>query len=124
MKFTIERSNYCYQVKPFGLKNARPTYQRLMDKIFHELFGKTMEVYVDDMVVNLVKAEQHATDLEGVFSKVRRHEMRLNPEKYFFDITGGKFLEFMIAQRGIEANPDKCEAILAMRSPTCLKKVQ
>jgi len=109
---------------PFGLKNAGATYQRLMDKIFHELLGKTMEVYVDNMVVKSVTARQHATDLEAVFAKVRRHNLRLNPEKCFFGVGGGKFLGFMIMQRGIEANPDKCEAILSMRSPTCLKEVQ
>jgi len=36
---------------PIGLKNAGATYQRLMDKIFHDLLGRIMEVYVDDMVV-------------------------------------------------------------------------
>jgi len=50
--------------------------------------------------------------------------MRLNPEKSFFGVTTGKFLGFMITQRGIEANPDKCEAILSMRSLSSLKEVQ
>jgi len=57
MTFMIERSNYCYQVIPFGLKNVEATYQRLMDKIFHDLLGKTIEVYVDDMVVKSAKDE-------------------------------------------------------------------
>jgi len=63
----------------FGLKNAEATYQRLTDKISHELLGKTIEVYVDDMVVKSVRAKPHATDLEAVFARVRRHNMRLNP---------------------------------------------
>jgi len=111
-------------VIPFGLKDARATYQRLMDKIFHELLGKTMEVYVDDMMVKSLLAENHAKDLEVVFATVRKHDLRLNPEKCFFGVGGGKFLGFMITQRGIEANPDKCVAVLNMRSPTCLKEVQ
>ncbi|CAL2256238.1 unnamed protein product [Prunus armeniaca] len=41
--FIIERGTYCYKVMPFGLKNARAIYQRLV--------SKTMEVYVDDMLV-------------------------------------------------------------------------
>jgi len=45
--FMTERSNYYYQVISFSLKNVGATYQCLMDKIFHDLLGKTMEVYVD-----------------------------------------------------------------------------
>ena len=122
--FMTDMSNYCYRLMPSGLKNAGATYQRLMDKIFQGLLGRTMEVYVDDMVVKSAKAEGHAADLEVVFDRVRRHDLRLNPKKCFFGVGGGKFLGFIITQRGIEANPDKCEAIMHMRSPACLKEVQ
>jgi len=122
--FMTERSNFWYRVMPFGLKNAVATYQRLMDKIFNDLLGKTMEVYVDDMVVKSQKAEHHSTDLETVLAKVRKHDLRLNPDNCVFRVGGGKFLGFMITQRGIEANPDKCEAILGMRSSACVKEVQ
>jgi len=70
-----------------------------MDRVFHDLLGKTMEVYVDNMVVKSVKADQHVADLEGVPARFRRHDMRLNPKKCFFGVGGGKFLEFMITQR-------------------------
>nr|KYP48663.1 hypothetical protein KK1_029643 [Cajanus cajan] len=43
--------------------------------------------------------------------------MRLNPDKCVFGVQGGKFLGFMITCRGIEANPDKCQALINMRSP-------
>jgi len=49
--FMTEGENYCYKVMPFGLKNEGATYQRLMDKVFKDLIGNTIEVYVDDMVV-------------------------------------------------------------------------
>jgi len=94
-----------------------------MDKIFYELLGKTMEVYVDDMVVKSSRVEHHAANLKAVFSRVRKHDLRLNPEKCFFGVGGGKSLGFMITHRGIVANPDKCGAVLSMRSPTCLKEV-
>jgi len=48
----------------------------------------------------------------------------LNPEKCVFGVRGGKFLGFMLTSKGIKANPDKCEAIMKMRSPTNLKEVQ
>jgi len=50
--------------------------------------------------------------------------MRLNPEKYVFGVPTGKFLGFMLTARGIEANPDKCAAIVEMRSPKNLKEIQ
>src|SRR5215468_4314535 len=50
--------------------------------------------------------------------------MKLNPEKCVFGVASGKFLGFMVTQRGIKVNPEKIEAIMGMPSPTCLKEVQ
>nr|KYP55910.1 Transposon Ty3-G Gag-Pol polyprotein [Cajanus cajan] len=112
--FITDRANYCYRVRPFGPKNAGATYQWLMDKVFHQQIGRNMEVYVDDMMVKTTSAKAHATDLAEVFGQIKRHNMRLNPEKCVFGIQGGKFLGFMITSREIEANPEKCKAIIQM----------
>nr|KYP60498.1 Transposon Ty3-G Gag-Pol polyprotein [Cajanus cajan] len=122
--FITEMANYCYRVMPFGLKNAGATYQRLMNKIFHHQIGRSMEVYVDDMVVKSSDVSAHTQDLTDVFQALRQHQMRLNPEKCVFGVSGDKFLGFMLSNRGIEANPVKCQAILDMKSPTTLKEVQ
>ncbi|XP_020225377.1 uncharacterized protein LOC109807267 [Cajanus cajan] len=71
--FVTESANYCYQVMPFGLKNAGAIYQRLMDKIFGNQIGRIMEVYVDDMVVKLADTLAHVTDLAEVFRALRKH---------------------------------------------------
>nr|KYP50316.1 Transposon Ty3-G Gag-Pol polyprotein [Cajanus cajan] len=84
--FITDHANFCYRVMPFGLKNARATYQRLMDKVFHQQIGQNMEVYVDDMVVKITSAGGHAADLAEVFSQIRKHNMRLNTEKCVFDV--------------------------------------
>ncbi|XP_014506403.1 uncharacterized protein LOC106766164 [Vigna radiata var. radiata] len=122
--FITERSNYCYEVMPFGLKNVGATYQRLMDKVFQNQIGKCMEVYVDDMVVRSRSVEEHLRDLEEVLHQVRKFGMRLNPLKCTFGVAAGKFLGFMLTTRGIEANPDKCRTVLELRSPNNLKEVQ
>nr|KYP62161.1 Transposon Ty3-I Gag-Pol polyprotein [Cajanus cajan] len=122
--FITNHANYCYRVMPFDLKNAGATYQRLMDKVFHQQIGRNMEVYVDDMVVKTTSAADHAADLAEVFSQIRRHNMRLNPEKCVCGVQGGNFLGFMITSRGIEANPEKCKAIIQMQSPQTVKEVQ
>ncbi|XP_052728231.1 uncharacterized protein LOC108329042 isoform X1 [Vigna angularis] len=119
-----ERANYCYDVMPFGLKNAGATYQRLMDRVFADQIGRCMEVYVDDMVVRSRSVEDHVRDLEEVFRQVRKYNMRLNPTKCTFGVPSGKFLGFMLTTRDIEVNPDKCRTVLEMRSPQKLKEVQ
>ncbi|XP_020205839.1 uncharacterized protein LOC109791001 [Cajanus cajan] len=63
-------------------------------------------------------------DLLEVFHQLRKCDMRLNPEKCVFGVSGGKFLDFMLSARGIEANPEKCQAVISMRSPQNLKEVQ
>nr|KYP53958.1 Transposon Ty3-I Gag-Pol polyprotein [Cajanus cajan] len=77
--FITDSANYCYQVMPFGLKNAGATYQRLMNKVFRHQLGRNMEVYVDDMVVKSRDLEQHVIDLSKVFQQLRKYDMRLNP---------------------------------------------
>jgi len=76
------------------------------------------------MVVKSPSHHQHAEDLAAVFSALRQYNLRLNPDKCVFGVDRGKFLGFMLTQRGIEANPEKCKAIIEMRNPTTIKEVQ
>jgi len=76
------------------------------------------------MVVKSPSHHQHAEDLSIVFSTLRQYNLRLNPDKCVFGVDQGKFLGFMLTQCGIEANPEKCKAIIEMRSPTTVKEVQ
>ena len=64
ISFITERGLYCYKVMSFGLKNTGMTYQKLVNKIFRELIGKTMEVYIDDMLVRSFKALDHIAHLK------------------------------------------------------------
>ncbi|XP_060972375.1 uncharacterized protein LOC133038292 [Cannabis sativa] len=54
--FITERGTFCYKVMPFGLKNAGATYQRLVNRMFADMLGKRMEVYIDDMLVKSLAA--------------------------------------------------------------------
>jgi len=122
--FMIELSCYCYKVMPFGLKNAGATYQRLMDRVLAPMLGQNVQVYVDDMVVTSQQREQHVADLEELFTTIIKYRLKLNPKKCVFEVEAGKFLGFLLTERGIEANPKKCAAIIAMRSLISVKKVQ
>ncbi|RDX92741.1 hypothetical protein CR513_25080, partial [Mucuna pruriens] len=122
--FITDSRAYCYKVMPFGLKNTKAMYQRLMDKIFEGLIGNEVEVYVNGMVVKSTIAKDHCKALGRVFQVLRRHQLKLNPEKCSFGVQAGKFLGFMLTERGIEANLKKCQAIINMRSPRTIKEVQ
>ncbi|XP_058068612.1 uncharacterized protein LOC131217667 [Magnolia sinica] len=100
--FVTDKGLYCYRVMPFGLKNTRATYQRLVNQMFARQIGHTMEVYVDDMLVKSIKASDHLTDLGETFGVLREYQMKLNPAKYVFGVESGKFLGFQVSQQGIE----------------------
>ena len=109
---------------PFGLKNAGATYQVLVTKMFRSLLGSTMEVYIDDMLVKSKQRQDHVTHLQQVFDILRKYGMKLNPLKCAFRVSAGKFLGFMVTQRGIESNPLQLKAILQSPAPSSKKEVQ
>lgn len=115
--FIIDRGLYCYKVMLFGLKNIDVTYQRFVNKMFSRKIGKTMEVYVDDMLVKSKLTVDHVAYLGKMFEVLTKYQMKLNPLKCMFGIALGKFLGFMVNEGGIEANPEKIQALLEMTSP-------
>ena len=122
--FITSQGLYCDKVMPYGLKNARATYQRLVNKMFSKQIGRNMEVYVDDMLVKSKEELTHLDDLKETFTTLKQYQMRLNPSKCVFGVASGKFLGIMVSQRGIEANPEKVQAIINMASPKTVKEVQ
>ncbi|RVW24703.1 Retrovirus-related Pol polyprotein from transposon 297 [Vitis vinifera] len=122
--FITPHDLYCYKVMPFGLKNAGATYQRLMTKIFKPLIGHTVEVYIDDIVVKSRTREQHVLHLQEVFHLLRKYGMKLNPSKCAFGVSAGKFLGFMVSQRGIEVSPDQVKAVIETSPPRNKKELQ
>ena len=83
-----------------------------------------MEVYLDDMLVKSKEELAHLDNLKETFATLKTHQMRLNPSKCVVGVVSGKFLGFMVSQRGIEANPEKVRAIIDMTSPRTIKEVQ
>ena len=99
-------------------------YQRLMNKMFTQQIGRNVQVYVDYLLVKSRREEDHLEDLKETFDILRSYNMKLNPGKCAFEVTAGKFLGFMVSQRGIEANSDKFRAIMEMALPRNVKEVQ
>ncbi|GKV40693.1 hypothetical protein SLEP1_g48304 [Rubroshorea leprosula] len=93
--FYVGDAIYCYVMMPFGLKNAGATYQKLVQIIFKLQICRNIEVYVDDMIVTSVRAEDHIDDLDETFQNLCRAQMKLNPLKCTFAVESGKFLRFI-----------------------------
>ena len=122
--FITSQGLYCYKVMPFRLKNAGATYQRLVNKMFNRQIGRNMEVYMDDMFVKSKEKLAHLDNLRETFATLKQYQMKLNLSKCVFGVASSKFLGFMVSQKGIEANPEKVQAIINMVSPRTVKEVQ
>ena len=122
--FVTSQGLFCYKVMSFGLKNIGAMYQRLMNKMFTHQIGRNIQVYVDDMLVKSLHKNDHLDDLQETFNTLRSYNMKLNPSKCVFGVTAGKFLGFMVSQRGIEVNPEKVRAIMELEPPRTVKEVQ
>jgi hypothetical protein len=107
----------------FGLKNAGATYERAMNLIFHELLGKIVEVYIDDIVVKSAEFSSHIANLRKAYDKMRRYGPKMNPRKCAFGVSAGKFLGFIIHEHGIEIDPDRIKSIRIVEPPICKVEV-
>ena len=115
---------FCFHTMPIGLKNAGATYQRMIQTCLANQIGKTVEAYVDDVVVKTKHIDQLVDDLRQTFDNLRAYDIRLNLEKCVFGVPAGKLLGFIISYRGIEANQAKIRALSQLAIPTELKHVQ
>ena len=87
---------YCYVTMPFGLRNARATYQQCMLHVFRDHIGCTVEAYVDDIIVKSRKADDLVADLRIAFDCLRAKGVKLNPEKCVFGVPRGMLLGFIV----------------------------
>ena len=113
--FVTPIGNYHYKVMPFGLKNVGSIYQWMMTKMFEPQLGKSIEVYIDDMVVKIRIVFEHVGDLTNIFKILRKHKLHLNASKCSFGVGSGKCLEYMVTHRGIEVNIDRIKTIKSLQ---------
>ena len=95
-----------------------------MTRMFELQMGKSIEVYIDDMVVKSKLVPNHVKDLGDVFGVLRKYRLRLNASKCSFGVGSGKFLGYMVTYRGIEVSPNQIRAIHNLQPPRNPKEVQ
>ena len=122
--FRTPRGNFYYTVMPFGLKNAGSTYQRAMTHVLGDLIHRSVECYIDDMVVKSREQGRHMEDLQVVFERLRKHQLKMNPLKCAFAVQSGVFIGFIIHHRGIEIQTKRIKAIFQMPPSQNLKELK
>src|SRR3954469_2630726 len=96
----------------------------MMQAFLREQICKNVQVYMDDIVIKTYKADTLLNDLRETFGALNKYRIKLNPKKCVFSVPAGKILGYMGSVIGIEANPEKVQAIANMQEPTNIKGVQ
>ncbi|GJR60722.1 reverse transcriptase domain-containing protein [Tanacetum coccineum] len=91
-----------YPLPKIDWKNARATYQRLVDKTFQKQVGRNLEVYVDDLVIKIRTEHEIMRHIKEIFKTLREINMKLNPKKYTFGMEEGMFLGYKVNTKGIK----------------------
>ncbi|GKV11366.1 hypothetical protein SLEP1_g22629 [Rubroshorea leprosula] len=110
-------------VMPFGLKNAGATYQRAMNAIFHDMIGKFMEIYIDDVVVKSHGEANHLVHLRKAFERMRQHGLKMNPLKCAFGVSASNFLRYLVHERGLQVDKNKARAVIEAKPPQNKKEL-
>nr|GEX79796.1 reverse transcriptase domain-containing protein [Tanacetum cinerariifolium] len=121
--FHTNEGVFCYTKMPFGLKNAKATYQRLVNTIFEGQMGSNLEAYMDDMVIKSKTKPEMIKDAEETLLTLKKVNMKLNPKKCSFGMEEGKFLGYIVTFEGIRANLEKAMVVINMSSPSNLKQI-
>jgi hypothetical protein len=107
----------------FDLKNRRDTYHKGIHIILESQIGQNIESYIDDVIVKSEKCGD-LDDLKETFNNLRKYKMMLNPKKYVFGVSYGKLLGYLVFAQGIDANPNKVEAIAQLHPPRTQRETQ
>ena len=80
-----------------------------------------LEVYIGGIVIKSAGLDYHLADLRLALERMRRYGLKMNPHKCAFGVSAGKFLGFIIHEKGIEIDPKRIEAMKKVEAPTCKK---
>jgi RNase H-like domain found in reverse transcriptase/Reverse transcriptase (RNA-dependent DNA polymerase) len=109
---------------PFGLCNAPATFQRLMDKVLVEYIGKSVVVYIDDIIIFSRTFEEHVVHVQLVFDKLRAAHLKLNIRKCVFFRQNIHFLGHVVGTDGIKPDEIKIDKIKNFPIPENLKQLR
>ena len=120
--FSIGEGLWHFLVLPFGLCNAPPTFQRMMEIIFSSLGWEFILIYLDDIIIFSSSVEQHLDHLKKVFIKLSEAKLKVSPKKCSFLQSSVKYLGAIISENGISVDEDKVAVIDKYPQPKMAKE--
>ncbi|GJX21069.1 reverse transcriptase domain-containing protein [Tanacetum coccineum] len=114
--FHTEEGVYCFTHMTKELKNSAATLQRMMEKVFSDQRWRNVEVYLEEIVVTSKSEQSLVHDVEEILRKLKRVNIKIDPNTSSFRVEEGKFLGYMVTKEGVRADPEKVQTII--RSPT------
>src|SRR5207249_3844252 len=122
--FTCHLGLFEFNVMPFGLKNAPPTFQRMMNEILKDWLDEFVVVYIDDILIYSKTFDEHLEHLERVFEKLREVKLMIKLKKCKFGEQNIEFLGHIIGRDGIKPDPEKIEKIKNLKAPNNLTELR
>lgn len=116
--------HYQFNRMPFGLKNAPSTFQRLMNVVLSGLQGPHCFTYMDDIVVLGSSLQNHIENLRLVFGKLRKHGLKLQPDKSEFLHKEVQYLGHIITDKGVKPDPKKIQCVQNFPVPKCPRDIK
>jgi hypothetical protein len=116
--FVTWDGQFQYNVMSFGLVNAPSTFQRCMNTVLAGLLWKSVQVYIDDIIISSLTFEDHISDLVEVFDRLRLANLSIKGSKCQFACSEVEYLGHLVSREGVRANPKKVELISDWDVPT------
>ena len=113
-----------WTVMAFGMSNAPATFQRFMNTILAKQIGKSVVVYLDDILVYSKDATAHDAHVREVLEILRKHQLTANPAKCQFFKESVKFLGHIIGHNEIGVDKAKIAAVERMAAPTNIHEIR
>lgn len=122
--FNTPYGHYEFLRMPFGLKNAPATFQRAMDSVLYGLQGERCFVYLDDIVVFASSLQEHEQKLTEVFTRLKQHGLKVQPDKCEFMRKEVAYLGHIISDQGVKPNPEKVRVVKEFPVPKSCKDIK
>ena len=120
--FAVANGLFQYKVLPFGLKNAPPTFQRLMDKVISGL--KNTKVYIDDVIVHSKNWADHSKYIRALFDRLTLYQLTVNLSKSDFGKATVIYLRHVVGQSKISPIEAKVQGIAKFAPPNDRKSLR